>query len=387
MQKETSRSPDLDKISPYQSFAILFSTMLGVGVLSFQREIAKEVGPDGIWTILVGGVLILAEVWLLTRVMEKYPHKNLAQFGEVFFKNRPRPWLGKLVFLPFALLVALFFFAASAVVTRTFGEVLISTVLFRTPLEVLMLGLLGVGAAVAGNRPQVIARFNEFVFPILLLPLPLYLVSFLQEGNLDNLFPLFHLNWVKLLKGVAASTFAYAGFSVIVVYMGYYQQPKKAVKPHLWAIGSVTFLYWIQMVVAVGVFGRAELVQLLWPTLDLLKVAAVPGMILERLESGFLAIWMVAVFTTIINLFGALVDMVVTFFGMREQHRKWVALGLLPVLYYVSYWPANLNTLFWWNKWIGRSEPLMGLVLILTFLLFAMTKRGKKGGKQDVPSA
>lgn len=380
-----SNQAELDTITVYQSFALLLSTIMGVGILSLQRGLVKESGHDAIWIILVGGLLVMLLVYIITRLMERFPGKALMYLGMIPTGDDNRFTWTKWMFLPFLLLAAIYFTVTTGVVVRTFGEVLISAVYMKTPLEATILSLLAASIVVAANRPVVIARFNEFLLPLMFLPVPLVIISLVQKGEWLNLLPLFRLDWDSLIKGVFSSLFAYSGFLVIVVYMARYQQPKKAVRPHMWAVGIVVLIYGFLVITAISVFGIYEIQQLLWPTLEEVKVIAIPGKIFERLESGVLAIWMLAVFTTIINLIGALVDLVVTYFNIKETRRKWVAWGTLPVIYSISVWPPNLHTVFQWSDWIGMYELVLVLLFILVFSILAGL-RGRRKGKEDASS-
>ena len=76
---------------------------------------------------------------------------------------------------------------------------------------------------------------------------------------MENFLPLFELNWKQVLNSVLTSSFSFAGVSVLYIFMGYYQQPKQAMKPHLLAVLTVIIGYWVTMATAIGVFGPQEL--------------------------------------------------------------------------------------------------------------------------------
>lgn len=48
-----------DKISANQVAIILFTTMVGAGILSLPADVSKEVGPNGLIAILGGGIASL----------------------------------------------------------------------------------------------------------------------------------------------------------------------------------------------------------------------------------------------------------------------------------------------------------------------------------------
>ena len=125
-------------ISLYQGYALVVSTMIGVGVLQFQRGIVKEAGPNGVWTILIGGLTALAEAWLVTLLMKRFPGKNIVQLTRGLLGTDKNPRLGTWLSLPFLGALSFFWLVSTAIVARTFGEVLIGAILPMTPMEVII---------------------------------------------------------------------------------------------------------------------------------------------------------------------------------------------------------------------------------------------------------
>ncbi|SMO46904.1 GerAB/ArcD/ProY family transporter [Melghirimyces algeriensis] len=383
------QNPEQDQpISLYQSHAVIVSTIIGVGVISMQRGIAKEVGPDGIWTILIGGLIVLVEIVLITRLMQKFPGKTLAQFSSELLSFGKKRWLGKVLSIPLLVGIGWYWLLTIAIVTRTFSEVAISAVFPQTPMEVFMITMLGSACFAAGQRPELIARFNEFLMPFLFIPGLLILTAWMEAGDWENLLPMFQVtDWKKFLQGMLTSAYSYSGYSVLFVYMAYYQQPKKAMRAHILATGTVIVGYWVTIAASISIFGPFELANLMWPTLDLIKQVEVPGQILSRLESAIIGIWVVAVFTTLVNMFGVLVDISLTTFNLEERFRKWLAWGSLPFGYLVANRPANLEQLFRWNDLAGIYEIVMTLVIILILSILTRLRADKKGDQNASSSA
>ena len=115
------------------------------------------------------------------------------------------------------------------------------------------------------------------------------------------------------------SFFAYQGVSVIAVFMASYQQSEKAVRSHLTGIGIMIVVYIMVTMTTMAAFPHKELERLMWPTLELVKLTQIPGLIFERLKLGFLAIWVVAVFTTLANLLTAAVHLFSEYSGIKQN--------------------------------------------------------------------
>lgn len=372
--KQSDRSDEM--ISTYQSTALLINSSISVGVLSLQHPVVRSSGTDGIWVLLLSGLVIMLFVYLFTKLMQQFPKKGFVTISRDFLGRRK--WIGKWLSAPVVIGAGLFWLMTVAIISRSFGEVLKTSVFVKTPSVVILLAFILGGALVVANSPQIIARYNEIVLPFLFLPIPLLLISLVQEGELVNILPLFQLDWWGVIRGVFQTLFIFAGYSVIFVYMAYYQEPRSAVRSHMWGMGIIISFYWITLLSSLAVFGPVELERMMWPTLELVKMASVPGMIFERMESIFLVIWVIAVFTTILNVYGAYVDMVIHFFSLGKESRKWVAWGSTPLLFLLSLWPSDLNEVIRLREMVVYSEWVVYLLISLVLVGAWLNRQWKK---------
>lgn len=375
-------------ISPYQAYALLISNVFGVGVLVFPRLMAKEVGPDGIFVIPLVGIVVGLTLVVISKLGKLFPGMSLVGISREVLGTRQKPWLGKILSIPFLLLFIANWFLAMGVVTRTFGQVLVTAVYQRTPIVVIMLMMVVAATYVSHSRADVLARFNEFLLPIIFAPGILLIAAVIQVGEVEHVLPLFQSDWKQVFKGVSTAIFSFSGFEVALIFMAAYQHPKKALRPHLTAMFVITmFGYLLTYLVCLAVFGREELTRLAWPMLELVKSIHIPGMILERLESAVLSIWVIAVFTTLTNTMFATVHTLHELLGLADQRRKWLTLSIGGALYAMTLWPMNVYGLGRWGDLIGYMW-LFNMLAIPPLLYVIARIRGKRREKEDgAPSA
>ena len=169
-------------ITPYQGYALLVTTVIGVEVIAFPRLISKEVGPDGIWIIFISGLITILLVYLMTRLCQQFPQQSITQFVPRILGSKHSPRLGRLLSAPLMLLLLISWLGIVAMITRSFGEVMVSAVLVETPIEFIMGTLCAIGAIVTSNRPEILARYAEFLLPFLYPPILLILFAVIQKG-------------------------------------------------------------------------------------------------------------------------------------------------------------------------------------------------------------
>lgn len=370
-------------ITPYQGHALLVTTVIGVEVVVFPRFLSREAGPDGIWIMLISGLITTFLVYLMTRLCQQFPRQSITQFVPRILGSKRFPLLGQLLSAPLMLLVLISWLGMVATITRSFGEVMVSAVLVNTPIEIIMGTLCATAAIVTSNRPEILARYAEFLLPFLYPPILLILFAVIQEGDWLNLLPLFQVNWHQVFKGLLHSLATFGGIKVILVFMAFYQQPQRAMHSHISAMVIIMIGYLGTFLSALSIFGKDEIVHLLWPTLEVVKQLRIPGGILERVESAVLVVWMVAVFTSITAMLGASVQLIISALRLQEHYRKWAALLGALIVYIVGILPSTVNQLFLWTY---RVELLgVSIALVLPLFLFVVLKiRGGKGAiEQD----
>lgn len=373
-------------ITPYQAFAIIQLTVVGVGILNLPAALAKAAGPDAIWSILISALIIWFLLTVIATLIRRFPHQPLEEYVPKILGSSRDGGAGKALGIPVLFAFAAVWLFGVAITARVFGEALLSAVFKNTPLEIVILTLIA-GTAVASSRaPGVIARLNGLVYPITLIPFILLVIGLVQKGEITNLLPLFQMDWNTIGKGIMVGLFSFVGFEVSLVYGGYYQQPNKAFMAHSAALGTISLLYSLAFITTLSVFGVDELMQTMWPFVEVAKVITIPGAIFERLESGIIAIWVASVFTSMTNLFGALVHMIVNFFKLDDRYGKSIAWVLVPLIYVLAMYPRSFQEVFELGDRLGMAVFILALTVPF-LLLFIAGIRKKKGDERDAPAS
>jgi spore germination protein len=132
------------------------------------------------------------------------------------------------------------------------------------------------------------------------------------------------------------------------------------------------FIYVLIVISSISVFGVNEMRLLAWPTLELVKTTEVPGLILERLESAFLGVWVASIFTTVGNMYYATASIVRETFKLRNH--RWVAVILLPGLYWFSLLPSNMQKLLEYKRWGSVAGLFLAFIVPAVLLLLSLIR-------------
>jgi spore germination protein len=384
MTKSKDNSNQKGVITNRQITSIIASTLIGVGVLTLPRNASETLQESGWISTILGAVIAMVSITVIVKLSAKFPGLSLVQYSRRIVGSTKSDWIGRVFSLPFILTYAVFLAIVTVAVARTFGEVVVTAVLKETPLEVIIITMLLTAFVLCLHEVEVMARVNEILLPIILIPVLLIALFSFQSARFDNMLPIFPTDWKNLAIGALAASFAYQGYEVMTIFFGYAKDPSQLLRASLWGIGIPAFVYTMIVLSGILVFGSDELQKLMWPTLELVKTTEVPGLILERLESAFLGVWVAAVFTTVGNAYYALVLLIKEYFRFQMKGQRWTAFLLLPLFFWLSLIPQNVVDLFKFLSFMGYAGLTVTITLPLVLLIIAaIRKLGTPNGNKE----
>jgi spore germination protein len=366
---------ETNKFTPSQSMSLIVSTIIGVGILLLPRTTSKYLHQQGWLVIVLGFLVTLFFTWAISKLIIHIQEQKFALFVVQILSPRKYPWVGKVLGIPLLLVLAVVWLLVSALVSRAFGEVVITAILTNTPLEVLVASMLMVSYYLCMKKEVVVARVNEFLIPMLIIPLLILALLSFQHANAYRLLPLYPVKIQGILPSLAPSIFAFQGYEIILQFSSRYSLKVNYMRANLWGIVIVSVLYLLIVIAGLVVFGYEELQRLTWPTLELVKTVYVPAFIIERMEAIFIGVWVAAIFTTAANYYYAATRLICDLFHIRRGF--YVASALAPLLYFAAMYPRNLFDL---NAYLDRLSWLWtGIGSLFPVLLLALSSLRKRG--------
>lgn len=365
------KASDTRPITVVQAAAILVSTIIGVGVLPLPLFAVRAAESAAPLVTFLGISIALAGLILLTLLGMRFTDESIFQFTPRII-GRGMAWAGSLI-------VVLFFAILTSLTAREFGEVVVTSVLKTTPVEVTVIVMLLLAAYSTRNPVVTFAYVHTFYFPLLLIPCLLIVFLSLNNAEIINLQPIFTTHPQHLTMGSLTIAALFQGSFVITIIIPNMRHPRKAMKASLWGIAIAGGLYLIIVTAAVGVFGAEEIKMLLWPTLELAKATSLPANVLERLDAAFLAVWVTAVFTTLFSSYFLTIFAFKQLFKLQEHGMlSWI---ILPAVFFMAMVPQNVHNMYDIIEIVGRFGLAVtiiypGLLLLISIL---RKKRGSTG--------
>jgi spore germination protein len=359
------------QITTIQAAAILISTIIGVGVLPLPLFAVRAGGSGAPLVTLLAIAVASIGLWTISKLGMKYPKQTIIQYSEDI--------LGKWLAAFGSVLIILFFAVLTSLATREFGEVVITSVLKKTPLEVTVIVMLLLATLATRNDVTNFAYIHHLYFPIVLFPAILIVTLSMKNVDFIHLQPFWGNEPKGMFNGVLVIAALFQGSFIHTLVIPAMRRPEMAMRASFWGMFIAGGLYFTIVVAAVGVFGSEETKLLLWPTLELAKVTTLPGNILERLDAAFLALWVIAVFTTLFSSYYFTIHSISQLFRLRDH--KVLSFFVLPFLFIMAMVPQNILNMYTVIEVVGK----FGLAITIGYplLLLIVAYLHKRGGNQD----
>lgn len=384
LNQEPKDSSTVFVITSKQATTIVASTVIGAGVLTLPRT-ATEIAHQSAWiSMLAGSLAAVFIMWIITKLGLRFPGKTIMEYGGTLLGTKRTARLNRWLALPIQLLLIAMWLVMAIIDFRLFGDVLISTVLPETPIEVIIGTLLVALISYVMVELEVVVRFNELMFPVLLLPIIFISALSFQKVRVTNLLPVVFPDMLGFLQSSADLLFALQGFSIMTVLMAFTQREHN-VKSNIGGVAIPALIFTLLIVASLGMFGYTELQHLMMPTLELTKATNITFLILERLDALFIAVWVVAIFTTAGNLFYTACFSIAQILPVRKEDvtRRWVAVGFVPVAFWSALIPENIFEVSEWTDYIGYVGAVAYVLIILLYVLAVVRGKGKEAARID----
>lgn len=321
-----------DKIASGQMAYIFMLMIIEVSILTQPRELTENLGPDGLFVLLVAGLIALVFAYVVGYIVKSFPGKSYIEILTICF-TKPVAYIITFLFIVHVLVV-------NGFLVRIFGEVIKMFLLIRTPIEVIIFSLLLIAAYAARNGIEAIGRLAELLFPLIMIPALILFGLVAVDADFSNLLPVFQASPIELVKAVPPSFFTFGGFEFILVFGVFLKDPKKAPKLMTIGIGVVLFVYIFIFGVTVAGFGTDQLAHMIWPTMSIFKTIDFPGLFIENVEGLVMVIWIFLVFMSTAVIL--LVKTILVGNLLRLRERDFFALPLVPIIYLIALFPQSL---------------------------------------------
>lgn len=333
--------PERLQVSPFLVLYLIMSMQIGIGVLGYQRIIAKSAGYDAWISVLASGLSIHIIIWMIYKICGNVEGDIVAANAYVFGKK-----IGNVISAFFIIYLLIFAMA----VLRTYIEVIqvwmfpeISAFWYS-----FIFLILSIYIVFGGFRTVTGVAFFCIVLPSYLL---LTFGFTLKYADFRNLLPIFDHSVKELATSAYNMSLTYIGFEIPLFF---YPFIKDAPKSQKWAhlgVFLTTIIYTILAIITFSFFSEGQLAKSIWATLDMWKIVTMP--FVERFEYIGIANWNLIILPNVcIALWGG--SMILKRAFKLRQRKGVIGLALICLVAIMFFdTRAKINLLNDWTAKIG----------------------------------
>ncbi|MHC0038201.1 GerAB/ArcD/ProY family transporter [Pseudoneobacillus sp. C159] len=271
--------PENAKVSHFFVFFLISSMQIGIGVLGFQRIIAKSAGYDAWISVIIAGLTVHIILSMMYKIVETVDGDLISAHTFI---------LGKKIGNFISFLFLFYFLILAMTVVRTFIEIIQVWMFpeFKTFWFSLGFLLLIIYIIYGGFRAVTGIAFFSSILPSYLV----FMFAFnLPYSNFENLLPILNHKLTDILNATKDMSLTYLGYETLLFYYPYIKNPEKSKRFAHLALLSTMILYTIVTLITFAYFSEKQLEQTVWATLTMWKIVHMP--FVERFEYIGIANW------------------------------------------------------------------------------------------------
>ena len=352
------------KVSPFYVFFIVHSMQTGVGVLSFQRVLAKSAGTDGWISILLAGLIVHILIWIIYKILSIVPGDIISANNHAFGK-----WIGNffsLLFILYFLIIGMDMIISYINVIHVWMFAEVASWAFTVVL-LLLIYYINTG----GFR-----TITGVAFLSVILTYWIFFVLFyaMKYSEFTNLLPIFDHNLLDILKGTRSTSLTFLGFEMILMFYPFIKDAKTSQKYAHGGALSTTLLTVFIYLVSLIFYSQKQLEMTIWPTLTLTSIVELP--FIQRFEYIEISWWALFIIPNMTIYLWAASRGIKRIFNVQQKYPLW-AMSIIILL--TNIFVFDQDSLYILNKIINPYAVLfLGLYLPLLLAIIYIKKRRKR---------
>ncbi|MGD6804458.1 GerAB/ArcD/ProY family transporter [Rossellomorea vietnamensis] len=275
-------------VSPYFVFFLIYSNIIGIGIMSFQREIARDAGYDAWISVILTGLSIHILLWMMYRIL-KIANDDVIYINRFCFGK----WIGGLINICFIL----YFFVLALIVFRVYIEVV---QVWMFPLmktwQISFIFLILLYYIISGGFRVItgICFWGTIIPFMILTPISSFALEF---ADINRLLPIFNHSLTEIAGSSKSMVFQFLGIETLFMFYPFLKNPEKSQRwAHFGLLFTIIFYLFVTILTFLY-FSEPHLKHTIWPSITLMKIAEIP--IIERFEYIVVSFWFLLVLPNI----------------------------------------------------------------------------------------
>jgi len=357
------------QISSLEMTVTVMSTILGVGILTLPRSLAKSVGtPDGWISILIGLIFNLVLVTLIIKLNQKINGKNIIHY--IRETNKASFFIAKLLSMLFICYFTFILAFEARIVTEVIGIYLIN----QTPSEVAIILMYMATTYAVTKGMQGIIHLKLLLFPIVLFVLLIIIMFNFREFDYKSLLPVGAEGITPIISGTKETIFSFLGIEILFFFLANANNRKISPKGINIGLLLLSLLYISSTILAFSILGIETTKVITFPFVELTKEIEIIQGLIERLEPLIITVWIMTIFNTM-SVFHFIATKILKEEFLSKMRGSSIAISVAIISFMITFIPNSIQEAFSFGGFIGYFG--LGLTLFTIVIGFLYVFRSK----------
>ncbi|MFD6207829.1 GerAB/ArcD/ProY family transporter [Peribacillus sp. NPDC060253] len=348
------------KVSPFYVFFLVHSMQTGIGVLSFQRVLAKSTGTDGWMSILLAGLIVHIFIWIIYKIFSIVPGDIITANNQAFGK-----WIGNF----FSLLFVFYFLILGMTVMISYINIIHVWMFEEVGSWAFSLVFLILIYYINTGGFRTITGIT-FLSNILTYWLLFVLFYALKYSEFTNLLPMFTHSLLDIMKGTRETSLTLIGFELILMFYPFIKDAETSQKyAHAGALITTLITVFVY-VVSLVFYSQKQLVLNIWPTLTMTSIVEFP--FIQRFEYIDISWWAIVIIPNMTISLWAASRGIKRLFNVQQKYPLW---GISIFILLINIFVFDIDSIYVLNKIINPYGVLFIVVYLPLLLVIIYIKK------------
>lgn len=351
-----------NSLTKTQLFFIIVQSQVGYGLISMPYIVFQESKTDGWISVLLGGVILQAVVFIGWSLCKRFPSLTIFQIS----KNLMGKYVGNII----NILYVIYFTLTCCILLSLFSITIKDWILPYTPGWIIKLLIISVAVYVAKEKITVIARYLVLTTVVLFLFIILPAYS-LKDSEILYLLPIGQSGLKAIFKGGKEIYILLQGFEIFMIILPVVSASAK-VKLKIISLAClvVTLLYTFLTIVCLMFFSPEEFPLIPEPILYLVK--SFEFNVIERPDIIFIALWIALVSTTIMTFLYSSSKGSTSFTKYERSNLVYIS-GVM--IFIISLFFNSKNEIEKFSMFVGNSGIIFTIGIPLILLVISLVRK------------
>ncbi|MDG0872729.1 spore germination protein [Paenibacillus thiaminolyticus] len=356
----------------WPQLSMLLYLMVGATSVLALPTISAQFAKHDMWlSPIVGSVTGFFTLAVVLKLHSYYPELTLVQQAELLLGR----WLGGAA----NVVVLLFIWHGTGLITREYGEFIVGSVLIRTPQPVVVFCFIFICAVAIRGGIEVIGRFSMLIAPVFLgfiVLIPLMLIP-----NLDVMqtFPVLEHGWEPVWKGSILPLIWFMEFALAGLILPFVKGSRSKWKWGMSAVALMLFTMVVTNLTCLWFFGTLSSM-FTFPIFAASRYISL-GDFFEHMEAIIMVLWVLSGFVQVITWYYILVIGTAQWLKLEDYRPIVFPIGLLMII--MTFWITdNMQDMI---DLFMTTEPLLSATVQVVYpaLLLGLAWLRQRGKGKD----